>query len=121
MSAVEQVCAKLKTFSLRGILETLPQEIELAEKKHPPYTVFLDQLLDNEIAYRNTRRLHRNLAAAHFPAEKSLDTFQLLPGLTGVSPKSITQWETLNWIDTHTNQLFFGPPGLGNYVSYRVM
>ena len=102
----------LTTLKLKGMAEKLDTEIKDAEKKKVSYLLFLKNMLETEIRYRTEKRLKRNFAAAHFPVEKSLSTFEF-KYCRGVTKKDINNLLDFRFIDNHENILFFGPPGIG--------
>jgi len=108
----KQIISLLENLKLKGIIQTLDNELSAADEKKKSYLNFLKSLLDTEISYRTERRLRRNLAGAHFPVEKKLDDFKF-DHVTGITKSDISNLEDFIWLDNHVNLLLFGPPGLG--------
>lgn len=112
MKAMNNIFHQLETLKLKGIMETLEEELNEAETKKISYMGFLGNILQNEIKERKNRRMKRNMTGAHFPVEKSLDNFDF-GRVKGVSKSEAADLLDFRWLDNKGNILFFGPPGLG--------
>jgi len=108
-AATIEVLASLK---LRGAGKELHALLDDAQSNTRSYLDFLDRLLSAEITDRAERRLRRNLSAAHFPLEKTIESFEF-ERVSGIDERQITNLLDFRWIDNHENLLFLGPPGLG--------
>jgi len=109
----DQVISQLTTLKLPGIIRTMDQAINEAEREHHSYSAFLNALLSAELDYRVDKRYQRNLAGAHFPVMKNIESFEFVKGLKGITKMDLSQLQEFNWLDNHLNLLFFGPPGVG--------
>ena len=112
MKAYEKTMHLLSSLKLRGILSRLDEEINEAETRKVSYISFLNTLLQAEITDRRERRLRRNMAAAHFPVEKTIEGFEF-GRVKGVTKSEVSQLLDFRWLDNHHNILWFGPPGVG--------
>ena len=112
MKAYEKTMHLLNSLKLRGILSKLDEEINEAETRKVSYISFLNTLLQAEITDRTERRLKRNMAAAHFPVEKTIEGFEF-GRVKGVTKSEVSQLLDFRWLDNHHNLLWFGPPGVG--------
>ncbi len=112
MKAYEQTMHQLNSLKLRGILSSLDEEINEAEARKVSYISFLNTLLQAEITDRRERRLIRNMTAAHFPVEKTIEGFEF-GRVKGVTKSEVSQLMDFRWLDNHRNILWFGPPGVG--------
>ena len=112
MKNQKHIISLLENLKLKGIIQTLDNELSAADEKKVSYLNFLKTLLDTEISYRTERRLRRNLSGARFPVEKKLDDFDF-DRIKGITKTDISNLEDFVWLDNHVNLLFFGPPGLG--------
>jgi DNA replication protein DnaC len=108
----EQVISKLTTLKLPGIIRKMDEAINDAERRQQSYIAFLNTLLESELDYRVDKRYQRNMAGAHFPVMKNIDTFEF-GNVKGIGKMDISQLLEFSWLDNHVNILFFGPPGLG--------
>ena len=102
----------LSSLKLRGAGKHLHELLDDAQKNTHSYLKFLDRLLSAEISDRAERRLRRNLSAAHFPLEKTIDSFEF-KRVQGIDERTLTNLLDFRWIDNQENLLFLGPPGLG--------
>ena len=102
----------LKTLSLKGIVKNYDEIIQESENEKYSYVAFLNRLLESEIEYRVEKRFLRNLAGAHFPVTKDIESFEF-GKVKGITKMETAQLLEFKWIDNHQNVLFFGPPGLG--------
>jgi len=112
MKTYEHTVNLLGGLKLRGIVSRLDEEINDAESKKTSYLTFLQSLLQAEIADRTQRRLRRNMTAAHFPVQKTLEGFEF-GRVKGITKSDVSQLLDYHWLDNHNNLLFFGPPGIG--------
>lgn len=102
----------LKELKLNGVVDSLDEIIAEAEQSSASLSSFLAEVLKAEQNARSSKRLRRNLTAAHFPSSKTFDDFSAA-NLKGISKSDISALKDLRWLDNHENILFFGPPGLG--------
>jgi len=112
MKAYEHTVNLLNSLKLKGILKSIDEEINDAESQKSSYLTFLNSLLQAEITDRTERRLKRNMTAAHFPIEKSLEGFEF-GRVKGITKSEVSQLLDFHWLDNHHNLLWFGPPGIG--------
>jgi DNA replication protein DnaC len=112
MKAYEQTVQLLSNLQLKGIMKRIDEEINEAETQKVSYVGFLNSLLQAEITDRRERRLRRNMSAAHFPVEKTLEGFEF-GKVKGITKSEMMQLLDFRWLDNHRNLLLFGPPGVG--------
>jgi DNA replication protein DnaC len=112
MNSYELTNNYLSTLGLKGITGTLERSLEQAKEEQLSYLDFIHRLLLVEIEDRKSRRLRRNLTAAHFPVEKSLEEFDY-SCVEGITEAQVNNLLDFQWLDKHHNLLFLGPPGLG--------
>lgn len=112
MKAYEHTLKLLNNLKLKGIMKKIDEEINDAETQKVSYLGFLNALLHAEIADRTERRLKRNMTAAHFPIEKTLEGFEF-GRVKGITKSEVSQLLDFRWLDNHNNLLWFGPPGVG--------
>ena len=86
---------------------------ETADKEGWPAARTLATLLEHELAERANRRTARHLAEARLPQGKTLGTFDFTatPMISLARINALAQGDS--WLDTGTNILLFGPPGVG--------
>jgi len=112
MKAYEEAVSRMKALSLKGMIQCFDESISEAEREKLSYVGFLNCLLEGEIQYRVKKRFLRNLAGAHFPVKKDIDSFEF-GRAKGISKMEVSQLLEFHWLDNRENVLFFGPPGLG--------
>ena len=112
MKAYKDILGLLQLLKLKGILNSLDELIGEAEAQKYSYLSLLRTLLQAEVAYRAERRFQRNMAAAHFPVPKDIESFEF-GRVKGITKAQVAQLLDFRWLDNHENLLFFGPPGLG--------
>lgn len=100
------------TLKLKGMQTSLDKVLDDAQSNKVSYLECLKELLQHEINDRNDRRLQRNLAGAHLPVIKELESFDFTP-VGGITQEDVNNLLDFRWIDNNENLLFLGPPGLG--------
>ena len=103
---------QLKHLGLTQLEQALPALFETARQEQWTYETFLGRAIAAEIEGRDRRAAERRMSAARLPALKTLEAFDF-----AFQP---TLWERLLWeladlsfVQTATNGLFLGPPGVG--------
>jgi DNA replication protein DnaC len=104
--------ATLKTLGLTTLAHALPAVLDQARTEQPDYATFLTSALGVEVAGRAQRACERRRRAAHLPMPKTLDAFDFSfqPSL---SQPLVRELATLQFVQTATNIVFLGPPGVG--------
>jgi len=90
----------------------VPSVLETARQEQWSYEMLLQQAVGAELAGRAQRAYERRVRAAHLPAAKSLEGFDFAfqPAL---SARLIQELGTLGFVQTATNIVLLGPPGVG--------
>jgi len=112
MKTYERVINQLTTLKLKGVIRKIDEAINEAESGKQSYIGFLSELLHAELDFRVEKRFQRNLAGAHFPVSKDIDSFEF-GKVKGITKMDVSQLLEFGWVDNHSNILLFGPPGLG--------
>jgi DNA replication protein DnaC len=76
------------------------------------YEAFLQRALGAEFAGRQERALQRRLRAAHLPTRARLECFDFSYQPT-LSERLVRELAGLSFVQTATNVIFLGPPGVG--------
>jgi len=107
-----EIQAYCKALRLPTVAQVFEESLSIAQREEWPLETFLQHLLEQEMAGRSERRITRLLKAAHFPAAKTLQTFdqQRLPLRIR---RQIPQLCEGNFISRAENILIFGLPGTG--------
>lgn len=108
----ERVIENLDRLRLNRIKEVFPDILETAEESKPTYMALLDQLLTEEVAVKEDRRIKTALKIAGLPFEKSIEEYDF-----GFHPdldkRSVMSLFDLDFIQSKENVIFLGPPGVG--------
>lgn len=102
----------LTTLKLSGLKETLPERLLLARQHKMSHTAFLELLLADEVARRNTRSAALRAAKAGLDPAMRLDAWDELSDLT----YDRTLWSdlcSLRFAENGTGVLILGPVGVG--------
>lgn len=75
MSSLEYCKSALTTLKLKGMFNNLDSMLDRSQNEKLSYVESLKLFLETEISDRNGKRLERNLAGAHLPALKELESF----------------------------------------------
>jgi DNA replication protein DnaC len=109
MQRIESNLIRLRLARIGNILE---QVIKTAERKGKSYLSFLDELLEEEVAAKEQRRVETALKISGLPFTKSIDEFDFTfqPKLDRQKVMSLFD---LTFIGQKANVIFLGPPGVG--------
>jgi DNA replication protein DnaC len=111
-SPSEDVVTACKDLGLTSLALLLPTLLDTAREQQQPHELFLLQALEVERSGRAERARERRMRAAHLPAHKTLESFDFSfqPSL---SQPLLRQLSCLTFVQTATNVVFLGPPGVG--------
>lgn len=107
-----RVVDQLERLRLGHIAERLDAVLADAARKEPTYLAFLDELLSEELASKQRKRVQMGIQIAHFPTTKTLDEFDF-KFQPGVDQKLVRELATGRFVANAENVLLFGPPGVG--------
>jgi len=109
MDRIESNLIRLK---LSRIYEVLADLTQTANEQGKSYLSFLDELLEEEVAAKEQRRIETALKISGLPYIKSIDDFDFAfqPGL---DKQKIMGLFDLSFIREKGNVIFLGPPGVG--------
>ena len=108
----ERISDNLARLKLNRIHELYPTLIKKAEDSKMTYAAFMDQLLTEEVATKEDRRLKTALKTAGLPFEKTIEEydFGFHPNL---DKRQIMSLFEMDFIQQKQNVIFLGPPGVG--------
>jgi DNA replication protein DnaC len=97
---------------LTHLVSSIDQLTARAEAEQLGYLDFLDQVLEEELGLRESRRFRNALRLSGLPHHKTLEEFDFAfqPDL---DPRKIRDLATLGFIDRRSNIALLGPPGTG--------
>lgn len=105
----------LRRLGLTTLAAALPQLVETARGQQWTYDVFLQQAVGAEVQGRAQRAYERRVRSAHLPGtalSTSLESFDFGFQPTLSEPR-IRELATLGFVQTATNIVLLGPPGVG--------
>lgn len=103
---------QLKSIRLSGIAENLSIRLQEAAANELTYELFLQNLIEDELARRRDRLMSRRLKSAHFPQLYTLSAFDFSFN-PGINKRTILDLASSAFISKKENILFVGPPGVG--------
>ncbi|MGV1097826.1 ATP-binding protein [Thiovibrio sp. JS02] len=108
----ERLQDNLQRLKLSRAAEVLDAIVQDAEGNKSSYLAFLDHLLEEEVAAKDTRRVQTAMKTAGLPSAKTIDEydFSFHPNL---DKKAVMELFELDFITKHENVVFLGPPGVG--------
>ncbi len=106
------VAEALNSLGLTTLAKVVPTVLETARQEQWSYETLLQQAVGAEVAGRAQRAYERRVRAAHLPAGKAREGFACAfqPSL---SARLIQELGTLGFLQTATNVVLLGPPGVG--------
>jgi DNA replication protein DnaC len=109
---VDRIESNLTRLRLPRIREILQGVMKKAEEQGKSYLMFLDDLLEEEVAQKEQRRIETTLKISGLPFIKSIDEFDFTfqPKLDRQNVMSLFD---LTFIRQKGNIIFLGPPGVG--------
>ena len=102
----------MKTLGLTQLEKALPVLFEQARQQKMTYETFLQRALDAEVEGRNLRAAQRRIQAARLPVTKTLESFDF-SFQPSISERLVRELADLSFVQTATNVIFLGPPGVG--------
>lgn len=102
----------LKHLRLSGLADELPRLIEQARQSQLSYEAFLTCVLQQEITSRAERADQRRLRKAKLPFISRIEAFDFR-FQPSVSKRLVQELASLQFLETATNVVLLGPPGVG--------
>jgi DNA replication protein DnaC len=111
-SVYQQLRGHLANLKLTASAEALPVVLDQAQAEGLSMTATLERLLAIEVNATEARRLAGRLRFASIPTPATLDDFDH-DAQPGIDPALLAELGTCRYLDTATNVLLIGPPGVG--------
>lgn len=111
-SLYQQLRGHLATLKLTASAEALPGVLDAAQAEGLSMTATLERLLAIEVDATEARRLAGRLRFASIPTPATLEDFDP-DAQPGVDPNLLAELGTCRYLETATNVLLIGPPGVG--------
>ena len=112
MTVLDQLHHALDSLGLAEVDAVVEAHLERAAKEERPYTEFLSELLDCEVAARRQRYLTTRMRLAHLPWVKTLGEFDF-SFQPSIDERQIRELQTLRFAQEASNVILLGPPGVG--------
>jgi len=109
---MERIESNLTRLRLPRVREILDRVINAAEEQSKSYLSFLDDLLEEEVANKEQRRIETALKISGLPFIKSIAEFDFT-FQPNIDRQKIMSIFDLNFIRQNGNVIFLGPPGVG--------
>lgn len=108
----ERLQDNLLRLKLSRAAEVLDLVSRQAEENKSSYLAFLDHLLEEEVAAKDTRRMQTAMKTAGLPSAKTIEgyDFSFHPHL---DKRTVMELFDLTFVENHENVIFLGPPGVG--------
>jgi len=109
---LDRIESNLTRLRMPRIGEILERVLKTAEKQDKSHLSFLDELLEEEVAAKEQRRIETALKISGLPFIKSIDEFDFTfqPRLNRQKVMSLFD---LTFLQQKGNVIFLGPPGVG--------
>ena len=111
-SLYQQLRGHLTVLKLHDAAEALPSVLDAAAAEQLSMTAALERLLAIEVDATEARRLAGRLRFACLPTPATLDDFDY-DAAAGIDRALIQELGTCRYLETATNVLMIGPPGVG--------
>jgi DNA replication protein DnaC len=111
-SLYQQLRSHLAVLKLTACAEALPTVLDQAAAEDLSLTAALERLLAIEVDATEARRLAGRLRFACLPTPATLDDYDF-DAQPGVDRHLVNELGTCRYLDTATNVLLIGPPGVG--------
>jgi DNA replication protein DnaC len=111
-SLYQQLRAHLAALKLHDAAEHLPAVLDQATAEGLSLTAALERLLAAEVTATQARRLAGRLRFACLPTPATLEDFDY-DAAPGLDPQLINELATCRYLESATNLLLIGPPGVG--------
>jgi DNA replication protein DnaC len=111
-STYQQLRNHLVDLKLADAADALPRVLDEAQAEGWTLTTALERLLQIEVTATDARRLAGRFRFANLPTGQTLDDFDL-DAASGIDRALLAELATCRYLDTATNVLLIGPPGVG--------
>ena len=108
----QQLRGHLAALRLHTAAEQLPAVLDQASNEGLSVTAALERLLALEVDATEARRLAGRLRFACLPTPASLEDFDY-DAASGIDPHLVAELGTCRYLESATNVLLIGPPGVG--------
>lgn len=109
---LERLRCNLQRLKLTQILECIEEKLKLAEENSKTHLQFFDDLLEEEVARKEQRRIETSVKISGLPFNKSIDEYDFTfhPDL---DRRRVMSLFDLTFLERKENVFLLGPPGVG--------
>ena len=111
-SVYQQLRGHLTELKLADAADALPRVLDQAQAEGWSLTHALERLLSIEVTATDARRLSGRFRFANLPTGATLDDFDF-DAASGIDRSLLAELGTCRYLETATNVLLIGPPGVG--------
>ena len=111
-SVYQQLRGHLTDLKLADAAEALPRVLDQAQAEGWSLTTALERLLAIEVTATDARRLAGRVRFANLPTGATLENFDH-DAASGIDTSLLAELATCRFLETATNVLLIGPPGVG--------
>jgi DNA replication protein DnaC len=111
-SVYQQLRGHLTELKLADAADALPRVLDQAQAESWSLTHALERLLAIEVTATDARRLSGRFRFANLPTGATLNDFDL-DAASGIDRSLLAELGTCRYLETATNVLLIGPPGVG--------
>lgn len=108
----QKLLTDLRDLKLLTIADRLEEYIANPSSETEGFLGFLEELVSEEINFREQKNLERRIKSAKFPVLKRLESFEF-DFQPSINKAKIDELSTLKFIEDKENVIFLGPPGVG--------
>ncbi|MFH1666153.1 MAG: IS21-like element helper ATPase IstB [Elusimicrobiota bacterium] len=102
----------LVELNLPRIAETYDNYCKAAAERNLAYSEFLQQLVNEEMNFKEDRMVRYRIKWSQLPFEKTLEQFDFA-AQPSIDKRLIEELTALRFVDNCENVIFLGPPGVG--------
>lgn len=110
MSNYHQLLSNFDQLGLCRIKEYFSNYLEVVNDRSIPFTEALLELTNQELLYKQSKKVERALIKARFPKVKRMSEFGYQPS---INKKRVLDLQHLSFLDKQENLIFIGNPGVG--------
>lgn len=112
MSNYHQLLSNFDQLGLYRIKEYFSNYLEVVNDQSIPFTEALLELTNQELLYKQSKKVERALIKARFPKVKRMSDFEF-GYQPSINKKHVLDLQHLSFLDKEENLIFIGNPGVG--------
>ena len=112
MSHYQQLLSNFDQLGLYRIKEYFSNYLEVVNDQSIPFTEALLELTNQELLYKQSKKVERSWIKARFPKIKRMSDFEF-GYQPSINKKHVLDLQHLSFLDRQENLIFIGSPGVG--------